>query len=164
MTAVDLYAEMTVAACAAASNHGAALAHERVDAGDFTSGSFRAVFEAAADLQEAPTPTAVEASEWARAHLAGELPESIWPSELRLAEIARRVDTPLDAIERLVARRPVFADQSGSYARRLRAASRRRRIADDVLSLHELVNNVDVDDDRATELAESIASHLAEAR
>lgn len=164
---VDLYAEHVVAACAAASRHGAELAHERLDAADFTSRTFAAVFTASVDVDDAPMPTDLEASTWARTHLAGEDPASIWPSELRLAEIARRVQAPVEHIVQLVARRPVAEDITGKYANRVLAAARQRRLQETVVELHELVTSPDdalgSSRARAEHVAERVVAQLAEA-
>lgn len=161
MTAVDLYAELVVAACAAASSRGAALAHDRLEAWEFTSPTFRAIFTASAEILDMSMPSEAAAAEWARARVLGEQPESIWPSELRLQEVAARLAVPVAEIVELAGRRPVFADETGLYAGRVRGAARRRRVQDQVVDLHELVRDPDGDPQQAARIASSIADELA---
>ena len=49
------------------------------------------------------------------------------PEDLLLATAVRRADVPLGWVRRIVAPRPVEADKSGSYARRVKHAADRRR-------------------------------------
>jgi hypothetical protein len=142
MTA-DLYAELVVAACAAATPRGAQLAHERLDAGDFTSGTCAAIFAASIDLSTHPLPSEEQAVAWARARLAGGEPASIWPSELRLQEIARRLDIPVADLEEFVNRRVVHEDVTGKYAERVQAAARQRRLQAAATEVHEAIRTDD---------------------
>lgn len=155
MTTTDLFAELVVAACAAASSRGCHVAHSHVTADDFASAACRAVFEAAVGIPDAPIPTDGGAAAWSRAYLAGEQPATIWPSELRLIELARRLHVPVVDLESLVALRPVDIDATGLYARRVLAAARRRQLEDTVVALHELVHG-DTDNDRVADVASSI--------
>lgn len=164
MTSADTYAEMAIVGCCAASEHGARLAHDRLTVDHFTVPAFAAVFRATADLPDMPRPTDEDASTWARARLADEDPPSIWPGELRLVELARRLRCPLQDLEQLVAQRPVADDISGTYALRLIAALHERRIQADVVELHELLRRPAAGDHRrAGELASTIAQRLGEA-
>lgn len=162
MTAVDLFAELVVVACAAASPRGAQLAHERLTGDEISSHAFGQIWKATVDLPDWPLPTPDEATAYEAARLAGDNPPTIWPTELRLQEISRRADVPLDQILELVGNRPVFADETGIYARRVHAAARQRRVQSMVIELHLAVNEDDVAVDYARRVAAGIDNELAE--
>jgi replicative DNA helicase len=161
MSNEDRHAEAVIAGCAAASRHGAELAHQRLTADQFTSEAMRAVFTAAAEAPSFLMPTDAQATAWALAHAAGQHPATIWPSELRLHHIADAAHVPLEQLQRLVDIRPVDTDTTGLYARRVAAAAERRRLEHNVVELHELVRVGD--ERRARDLAEQILTTLGAA-
>lgn len=160
----DTYAELVVAACAAASRRGAELAHARLTVEHFTVPAMAVVFTATADLPSFPTPTDDQATAWARAHLAGEQPASIWPTELRLQMLATRIGCPASELEDLAAQRVVDSDESGTYALRLIAALHERNLQADVIELHELLRAPAAGDhSRAATIAAQLAQRLGHA-
>jgi replicative DNA helicase len=155
----DRFAEAVVAACAAATRHGCQLAHQRLTAGQFTDPAYAAVFTAARQLAPHPMPTEAQATNWARAHLADQQPATIWPSELRLAELADRLETTIDDLQQLLDIRPVADDTTGTYANRVADAHARRQLEQNTVTLHELVRQGDTT--RAAALATQIGANLA---
>jgi replicative DNA helicase len=155
----DRFAEAVIAGCAAASRHGCQLAHQRVTEAMFTDPAYAAVFTAAATLTDHPMPTEEQATEWAAARAAGDQPATIWPTELRLLELADRLNITVDDLHLLLDVRPVAADTAGTYARRVADAHARRQLEQSTVALHELVRQGDTT--RAAELAHLIATNLA---
>jgi hypothetical protein len=99
----DRTAEEVVVGCAAATIHGAALAGERLSAGDFYWPRHGRLFAAALEV-----------------HASAE--------EDRVRLCAAGADMPETAVAALLQRRPVMWDTTGYYARRVSDAARRRRL------------------------------------
>ena len=99
----DRYAEEVVVGCAVATVHGAALAVERLTPEDFYVPAMGRLLVAAADITEVV----------------------LEPD--RIAACASRAEVPAEQVAALVAGRAVMWDSSGSFARRVLDAARRRR-------------------------------------
>lgn len=126
----DNWAEAAVVACAVASRRGAQLAAGRLKASDVWQPRLRAIFRAAVTLDDLPGV-----------------------SEDDLAERQRRVSemtgVPLQDIVRLVEERPVRTDATGSFARRVLDASRRRALMQNCARIYnELGHGATLDDIR----------------
>ncbi len=100
----DEEAERTVAGCVADNVHASVLAHQRLNVGDFYIPACRRIFEAAATVG------------WAL------------PLAERVARVADKAMVDKAEVWAMVRGRGVMVDTSGSYARRVRDASRRRRV------------------------------------
>lgn len=100
----DRYAEEVVVGCAVATVHGAALAAERLTAEDFYWPAHGRLLTATAAIP------------------------AVVPEPDRIAACAIRAGLKVDEVAALVAGRGVMWDLSGSYARRVLDAARRRRL------------------------------------
>lgn len=162
VSTADLQNEAIVVACAVASARGAELAHARLQPEDISSHSLSQIFAATRDLAEHHTPTETEALQWAICRVAGDPAPDIWPSDRRLHDIAARVHVPVGDLHELIARRPVHADETGRYARRVREASRRRQLQSAAVELLLTLEEPDVDPAIPQRLLDRIAGQLQE--
>lgn len=100
----DFAAEVAVAGCAVSNRHGAALAAARLSEDSFYWPRNGRLFTAAGAITE------------------------VGPEPDRIAACAAQADVPVAQVAALVAARPIMWDATGSYARRVLEAARRRRV------------------------------------
>lgn len=115
----DEAAEAVVAACAIASEHGAAIAAERVDPLDFYCPRYRRLFAVALELV------------------------GVVREDERIARAAAAAGVPVADVEGLVQARPVAWDSAGTYAARVVEAARRRRIMAQAEALYRIAATAD---------------------
>lgn len=133
-TLEDTAAEAIVAACCVDSPHAARLAHGRLKAGDFAHHGFADLFACSLDLPDQPPDHNTD-------------PHGLMLHQIRAQAAAERCGIRLAAIQEAMRLRPVMSDDAGTYAGRVLAAARVRRIASGVEDARlNIAAGVDIDD------------------
>lgn len=135
MTLYDPEAEMTVAACAVATPHGALLAHSRLDPEDFHDPVLRDLFIVAPSL---PLPRATDAG----------------PESARIHAAAKACRVKLAQVEQLCAERPVMDDSGGHFAKRVSRTALHRDASQRLFNVvDQLSQGIPLDADEQVEAA-----------